>query len=425
MTDQLLNAVAPVRYRVPAWNLDLLREKLTKLNKRATKVGTAPIAMTDRFLETTTWRDEDGKDHAIAWHEVFLTGAVAVVPGFVFLAAIHHTDDGNILAKTPGAGELDAKWRTAPGFCDHCGVSRKRNSTYLLLDATGALKQVGRQCLQDFTGHHDPFAVATWAEQIAALDAWLGGMDEDEVRRGSRVDPAATLAAFLTVVATVIRLDGWTSRGMERDDPSRTATATTAWSAYWASERYGRDLIRRYIDGATSDDRALAARTVEWARALVDAEGLNDYLYNLSVVARASLVTHRTTGLAASMVSAYRREVERAESAKREAARAPSAFVGTIGERLRGVRVTVRRRTDLEPNEFGPRTLVAMEDESGNDLTWFTGWSGVEVGDVRFLTGTVKSHSEYKGRKQTTLSRCVLDAEAPPVKAPKKKRGAA
>jgi hypothetical protein len=425
LDQKILDAASPVLYRVPAENLPTLAEKLAKLNKRAAKIGTRPITFTSRFLETVKWTEtmEGGytRERATEIHEVALIGAVAVVPGFIFLAAIHHTDDGNILAKAPHAGELDPKWRTASPSCDHCGVTRRRNSTYLLLDATGAIRQVGRQCLQDFTGHHDPFAVASWAEAIAAFAAWVGGLDEDEVRRSSGAsDPAAGLKPFLDLVATVIRLDGWTSRGAARDRDDLTATATTAWSAYWATPRYDSQLIKRYVATKTEEDEALAQRTLDWARTLIDRDGLNDYLYNLSVVARSELVNYRTNGLAASMIQAYRKEVERQEETKRDAARAPSAHVGTVGERIRGLKVTVRRRTDLEPNDYGPRTLLAFVDDAGNDLTWFTGATGAEVGEVYWLTGTVKAHGEYKGRLQTTVARCVLDLSAPPVKPAKK-----
>jgi hypothetical protein len=35
----------------------------------------------------------------------------------------------------------------------------------------------------------------------------------------------------------------------------------------------------------------------------------------------------------------------------------------------------------------------------------------VEIGDHILLTGTVKEHSEYKGVKQTKMSRCILKKE--------------
>lgn len=58
---------------------------------------------------------------------------------------------------------------------------------------------------------------------------------------------------------------------------------------------------------------------------------------------------------------------------------------------------------------FGWTTLIKFEDNCGNILDWWTGTDvKAEVGDRVLLTGTVKSHNEYKGIKSTTVTRCRL-----------------
>lgn len=41
-------------------------------------------------------------------------------------------------------------------------------------------------------------------------------------------------------------------------------------------------------------------------------------------------------------------------------------------------------------------------------FVWITGGKCLSVGDVVAVTGTVRDHSEYKGVKQTNLTRCKL-----------------
>ena len=58
---------------------------------------------------------------------------------------------------------------------------------------------------------------------------------------------------------------------------------------------------------------------------------------------------------------------------------------------------------------YGYTTLIKFEDEYGNILDWWTSTDvKAEVGDRVLLTGTVKSHNEYKGIKSTTVTRCRL-----------------
>lgn len=58
---------------------------------------------------------------------------------------------------------------------------------------------------------------------------------------------------------------------------------------------------------------------------------------------------------------------------------------------------------------FGWTTLIKFEDDHGNILDWWTSTDvKAEVGDRVLLTGTVKSHNEYKGIKSTIVTRCRL-----------------
>ena len=58
---------------------------------------------------------------------------------------------------------------------------------------------------------------------------------------------------------------------------------------------------------------------------------------------------------------------------------------------------------------FGWTTLIKFEDDHGNILDWWTSTDvKAEVGNRILLTGTVKSHNEYKGNKTTVVTRCKI-----------------
>lgn len=111
-----------------------------------------------------------------------------------------------------------------------------------------------------------------------------------------------------------------------------------------------------------------------------------------------------------------RYEAEERERWKRlqaeEAARkAVSQYVGTVGEKIETEATLVAAINYEAPkfNGFGTewRTVYKFRDAGGNLLVWHTKAAReIAEGDAVTLTGTVKKHEEYKGEKQTVLTRC-------------------
>lgn len=98
-----------------------------------------------------------------------------------------------------------------------------------------------------------------------------------------------------------------------------------------------------------------------------------------------------------------RRAKQEAEWAARDA---KSGFIGELKQRLEFVvKLEFVKSFDTQ---FGISTLHKFRDAEGNILTWFSS-SGSDVTDKKGqeirIKGTVKKHEEYKGTKQTVISR--------------------
>lgn len=90
-----------------------------------------------------------------------------------------------------------------------------------------------------------------------------------------------------------------------------------------------------------------------------------------------------------------------------------SEYVGEVGGKLE-LSVTLKRVFQFETHftYSGEGSYIyKFADAEGNTVTWKTskdlkideGWTGL-------ITGTVKEHSEYRGDKQTVLTRCKIKA---------------
>ena len=84
-----------------------------------------------------------------------------------------------------------------------------------------------------------------------------------------------------------------------------------------------------------------------------------------------------------------------------------SEYIGEVKDRLRDMKVTLTGARTMD-GYYGTTTIYTF-DFNDNILVWMTSTSqDIEVGDEVLLTGTVKQHKEFRGVKQTQLSRCKI-----------------
>ena len=81
-----------------------------------------------------------------------------------------------------------------------------------------------------------------------------------------------------------------------------------------------------------------------------------------------------------------------------------SEFQGNIGDKIETV-VTVEKAIMLN-GYYGPSTMHIMRDYDGNCFVWTTAAKSWEVGTEHYIAGTIKDLKQYKGVKQTILTRC-------------------
>lgn len=87
-----------------------------------------------------------------------------------------------------------------------------------------------------------------------------------------------------------------------------------------------------------------------------------------------------------------------------------SEYEGKEKERLRDLEVVLTGVHSFDG--FYGTSYIYTFKHGENVLVWMTSsWKKIEVGEDLILTGTVKSHEEYRGVKQTKLSRCVVKSK--------------
>ena len=81
-----------------------------------------------------------------------------------------------------------------------------------------------------------------------------------------------------------------------------------------------------------------------------------------------------------------------------------SEYQGEVGDKIE-VFVTVEKAIALD-GYYGPSTMHIMRDDDGNCYVWTTSAKSWDAGSEHFIAGTIKELKQYKGTKQTVLTRC-------------------
>jgi hypothetical protein len=431
-------------YEVPETAWEKAEEKLAKLARKAKKLASFPITweVTEEF---TKFHETSKIDHTtgkrvkveVAYRRYVLTGTAPAVAGWEFVATVTPSESGkgNFVNGVPGyeGDPVPHEYRDCDLRCDHCNTIRRRKDSFAVHELeTGSWKLVGRNCLADFLGGRDPHEV------LNALSAWydltgsFGSLDLDEdayFGGGSgglwRFNPEE----FLSYTAFYIRTDGWVSRSAKYDDTFNelgAATADSAWSlitpAFDPKEaRWKREERERVSDG----DKKKAADALVWGtEKFVDGEARSDYEHNLGLALSEESVTHKTSGLVASLLVVFEKHLEREVERKAKATRKNEWFGETEVEKEitrgknKGKTKKVKPRYELEltvlrinyfESDFGTRAFVKMLDAEGRSFTWKTAEANVPedltAGTKFTATWSVVKHDTWKEWKETYVNR--------------------
>lgn len=389
-----------MKYAIYEGNMERLEKKMTRIQKKCRKYG-CDFTYREVGEEFRELEDAEGGKY-MARFVIIEAEGVAVVNGWKFIASVQHTEKGNIINRACDI-EVPERYYISKPVCEHCNSKRYRKDTYIIMDEeTGEFKQVGKSCLKDFTHGMSAEAVA---EYTAAFESIIEGESPYE---GCHIRRFYDTEEFIRYTAETIRHFGY----VKNDPYSSELSTADRTRRYYEIEHGGRyinaDEIRTEMEevnfNADSQEAAeLAETALEW---LAAQEESSNYMHNLKTVAALRYIEPKNAGILVSLFPTYNRELEReaARKATEEQAQA-SEWVGNIGDRITVEVEEINAVTGWE-TQWGYTKIYKIVDKTGNVFTWKTsGW--VEDG-VQTIKGTVKAHNEFRGTKQTELTRCKV-----------------
>lgn len=408
-------------YEIPVINLEDATKKLDALRRKCAKLDCPDIgwrygprhlryahvcrdAYDNEFISYSRSPDAPNlvyTGQVVEYIQVQVRGTAPSLSGWSFVATLSpiQQEDGtwvNLIYQVP-SNKLDLDQFHQPehvGVCAHCGKQRRRSKTYLVANENGEILSVGATCVKDFLGYNsDPSAIVSRLSFLNDLGTFFHSLREFNPMEGK---DNWSLEHFLAQTVKQIALDGsWTSKTAAQEH-GRSSTVSNLFSRFYDERKYPE--TRKPV---TEEELAEARAIVGWFKTVTPD---SDYMRNLAAIVGAGLVGPKTAGLAASLVQTYRRETQKTQERKSESTK-PSEWVGVEGERtIFKVKVDAVRSY---AGSYGETGIHRMQDTDGNLLVWFASSSAewLDVGAEVQIKATVKKHDEYKGTKQTILSR--------------------
>lgn len=411
--------------------LEILRKKVKKLNKKAEKIGFAPLEMeVSDFYWVEEPRSEYEQHKPVTYLKVYdveIHGDLPKYDNWVFLATIEGYPNGqNIIYKNPMFIEVHGdinieNYRSEKSYCDHCKTRRFRKNTFLVYNTeTGEIYQVGSTCIKDFLGHSAP-SFPFFSKMMKELE----DIDLKDYSGGYGGKNYVNLREYLAHAAEIIARDGFIGK-QKAYEQGATPTAHIVTNAFFEDN----PLKKVHI---SNESYELADNVIEWGKKLQDREHLNDFLYSLSVLFNNEILEMRADGLATAAVFAYKNEMGLLEQKKAGHNPKNSEYFGEAKKRYEK-ELKLNKILEFD-GHYGVTYFHVFYDEDDNQFVWYgtkmlevyesAEWSDgvvntvgkdgkkyhvrpMENGEKAKIKFTVKKHKEYNGIKQTVIKNCKL-----------------
>lgn len=318
--------------------------------------------------------------------------------GWEFIGRVDHEAIGNLIVSVPGTEhgvDLHKMFgNSEPSYCDHCNTTRRRTSTFVLKNAEGKIKRVGRQCLKDYLpgGERGVSAVVGYAQYLSdiaeRLRIWESKSGEGDYEEGMGGGGRSSKEHFSvqgTVALAKLLVDkiGYVSKskafqstqGNEGLGGGLMSTADLIDGLYNVEHirKEYPDILKQYKDGSEKLNKE-AKEIVNWADTYLDKQledqynKMREYYQNLSTIIKGvkakedAYIPKKYLGYLISIVPLYIKHVEsdKTDARLQEQGDKVSKYVGYIGMPIGEINASDKRKIK-EHNKNFPSTPINIE----------------------------------------------------------------
>ena len=385
-----------MKYTIVKDLVPMFEQKMQRYAKKFAKNGSYT------YLKSKSYVCEDKTDFRYGYWLVDLdVEAYYKIGNYSFVAALEWIEEAeeNLIKKASESIYVPEIYKTRRE-CDHCKTNRKRKSTILLQNSdSGEYIQVGKTCVKDYIGY-DLGNYANYLSFFSDLEDYLLSCERENIKR---FRPQYRVIEILEQTFSDVKLHGYISKAKAiENDCDSTAYRICSMFFEVRDINTGNLAYPRYhtLSADISDN---ISELIAFYNNYENDEK-NDYIDNIRTILKTDWVESNNISLVVSAVGTMLR-IKAEEEARKELKK--SEFVGNIGEKI-----TFKGKANCIYSADGAYGYfyIYRFNINGNELIWKT-TKRIDT-DAEFnFTATVKSHEEYKGVKQTEITRAKIVAQ--------------
>lgn len=394
-----------MRYAILTEWLEDVKKKLDRVAKKCVKHGN-PFTYEICEEEVREFENENGVIEYYKFTIVNVEGT-AKIDNWECVAVLEVHSAGNVIRRINTEIELPERFKHTENVCEHCNSKRFRNNLYVIHNVeTDEWKQVGGSCLRLYTGGLSLEYVAAYLDGVTELEE-----NDGFVPSGcKRYYPVEEVLGYATNIVDKI---GYYNASSDHPTKNLVTYMTIFDDKNKAISELNKDIKQLGVWFTRKD--FFKRETEDKVKGMIEYYlSLNpdtEFIHNIQVMLTEGYVLAKGIGFLAYLPEGYNKylKVEK-EREEREKAAANSQYFGEVGKRYKNQSIkAVNLIADWESN-FGVTYVYKITLDNYAVLTWKTSnCLFLERGeDFDKIDFTVKAHTEYRGQKQTEVTRCKI-----------------
>lgn len=325
------------------------------------------------------------------------------------IAVLDIHDVGNIIRKINTEVVIPERFKHTENICEHCNSKRNRKNLFVIHNVeTEEWKQVGGDCLKLYTNGLNMEYVTAFIDGITELEEMNGRIGEGCGKRYYSVQNVISYAV------EIINKIGYFNSESCCPTKRLVMFMMNNFKTFRENVSDVNDELRHYKINARFDcEDFRKSETESFVNEIINHyTNLNDdseFIHNIKVLLNLEYVQSKDFGFLCYLPEGYARHIQKEiERAKRM----ENNHFGEVGKRYKDCNIQNVDTIASWYTEWGVTCVYKITLEDGNILTWKTNKSifadMMEGEEFDKITFTVKNHGEYKGEKQTEITRCKI-----------------
>ena len=326
------------------------------------------------------------------------------------VAVLEIHDVGNIIRRINTEIDIPERFKHTDNICEHCNSKRQRNNLYIIHNTvTDEWKQVGGNCLKLYTGGLNLEYVAAFMDGITELEEFNG-----VAGHGKTYYSVNEVIAY--AVEVINKIGYFNSQAVI---PTKYIVSTLMFNKlHKAVELINKDFMNNRMNVRVCESDFVKEDTDKTVEQIIDyyknLDDESEFVHNIKVMLNEKYVLAKNFGFLCYLPEGYTKYMKKKlEEEKARAEKAETKYFGEIGKRYKDKVINDVTLITSWETQWGITWIYKITLEDGAILTWKTSNCLYKEDNEKFdkISFTVKEHKEYKGEKQTEVTRCKIDTK--------------